>query len=171
MIADVIRQKGALMKRQLIAGFALGLLAVVPAMAADMRAAPILTKAPMMAPVFSWTGCYIDAGVGYGMWNQDHSTTTTIGGVPNIDTVENTGGGRGWATADAIDISKLPTLPELIVGRAEGRKSDAEVTCFLNNIGLGYQFAAAGALLYRKAKESGAGHDLPTDWFTEDVHP
>src|ERR1700686_1869409 len=96
MIADVIRQKGALMKRQLIAGFALGLLAVVPAMAADMRAAPILTKAPMMAPVFSWTGCYIDAGVGYGMWNQDHSTTTTIGGVPNIDTVENTGGGRGW---------------------------------------------------------------------------
>jgi alanine dehydrogenase len=82
-----------------------------------------------------------------------------------------TGSGRGWATADAIDFSKLPTLPELIVGRAEGRKSDDEVTCFLNNIGLGYQFAAAGALLYRKAKESGAGHDLPTDWFTEDVHP
>jgi alanine dehydrogenase len=82
-----------------------------------------------------------------------------------------TGSGRGWATADAIDFSKLPTLPELIVGRAEGRTSDAEVTCFLNNIGLGYQFAAAGALFYRKAKESGAGHDLPTDWFTEDVHP
>jgi alanine dehydrogenase len=82
-----------------------------------------------------------------------------------------TGSGRGWATADAIDLAKLPTLPDLIVGRAEGRKSDAEVTCFLNNIGLGYQFAAAGSLLYRKAKESGAGHDLPTDWFTEDVHP
>jgi ornithine cyclodeaminase/alanine dehydrogenase-like protein (mu-crystallin family) len=82
-----------------------------------------------------------------------------------------TSGGRGWATADAIDFSKLPTLPELIVGRAKGRQSDAEVTCFLNNLGLGYQFAAAGALLYRKAKDSGAGHDLPTDWFTEDVHP
>jgi hypothetical protein len=39
------------------------------------------------------------------------------------------------------------------------------------NIGLGYQFAAAGALVYRKARESGAGHHLPTDWFTEDVHP
>jgi len=82
-----------------------------------------------------------------------------------------TGGGRGWATADAIDFSKLPTLPELIVGRAAGRTSDDEVTCFLNNLGLGYQFAAAGSLLYRKAKEAGAGHDLPTDWFTEDVHP
>jgi ornithine cyclodeaminase/alanine dehydrogenase-like protein (mu-crystallin family) len=82
-----------------------------------------------------------------------------------------TGGGRGWATADAIDFSKLPTLPELIVGRAKGRSSDAEVSCFLNNLGLGYQFAAVGALLYRKAKAGGAGHDLPTDWFTEDVHP
>jgi alanine dehydrogenase len=82
-----------------------------------------------------------------------------------------TGGHGGWATADAIDLAKMPTLPELIVGRAKGRQSDAEVTCFLNNIGLGYQFAAAGSLLYRKAKEAGAGHDLPTDWFTEDVHP
>jgi ornithine cyclodeaminase/alanine dehydrogenase-like protein (mu-crystallin family) len=79
--------------------------------------------------------------------------------------------GRGWSNADAMDFSKLPTLGDLISGRAERRKSDDEVTCFLNNLGLGFQFAAAGALLYRKAKESGAGHDLPTDWFTEDVHP
>ena len=79
--------------------------------------------------------------------------------------------GRGWAAAGAIDFSKLPTLPDLITGRAEGRQSDSEVTCFINNLGLGYQFAAAGSLLYRKAKENGAGHDLPTDWFTEDVHP
>jgi alanine dehydrogenase len=79
--------------------------------------------------------------------------------------------GRGWEVAEDIDFDKLPTLPELIAGRAVGRRADREVTCFLNNLGLGYQFAAAGALLYRKAKASGAGHDLPTDWFTEDVHP
>ncbi|HTP90387.1 MAG TPA: ornithine cyclodeaminase family protein [Xanthobacteraceae bacterium] len=82
-----------------------------------------------------------------------------------------TADGRGWAAADAIDFSKLPTLPDLIVGQAEARTTEGEVTCFLNNLGLGYQFAAAGSLLYRKAKESGLGHDLPTDWFTEDVHP
>ena len=41
----------------------------------------------------------------------------------------------------------------------------------MNNLGLGYQFAAAGAVVYRKAKASGVGHELPTDWFTEDVHP
>src|SRR5262249_7511469 len=79
--------------------------------------------------------------------------------------------GRGWQLAEEIDFDKLPTLPELVVGRVEGRKSDADVTCFINNIGLGYQFAAAGSLVYRKAKESGLGHDVPTEWFTEDVHP
>ena len=25
--------------------------------------------------------------------------------------------------------------------------------------------------LYRKARELGMGNELPTDWFTEDVHP
>ena len=79
---------------------------------------------------------------------------------------------HGWAkSAEEIDFDRLPTLPELIVGRAEGRKTDNEITCFLNNIGLGYQFAAAGAVVYRKAKGSGLGHELPTEWFTEDVHP
>jgi hypothetical protein len=38
-------------------------------------------------------------------------------------------------------------------------------------MGTGYQFAACGAIAYRRAKERGLGHELPTDWFTEDVHP
>lgn len=79
--------------------------------------------------------------------------------------------GKGWSVANEIDFTRLPTLPELIVGRAQGRTSDRQVTCFINNLGLGYQFAVAGAVLYRKAKEQGAGHELPTEWFTEGVHP
>ena len=78
---------------------------------------------------------------------------------------------NGWNSVGDLDFAKLPTLPDLIVGRAEGRQSDSEITCFLNNIGLGFQFAAAGAVVIRKAKEGGLGHELPTDWFTEDVHP
>jgi alanine dehydrogenase len=77
---------------------------------------------------------------------------------------------HGWS-GRGIEFDKLPTIPDLITGRAQGRQSDREVTCFLNNIGLGYQFAAAGAVVYRKAKGSGLGHELPTEWFTEDVHP
>jgi len=78
---------------------------------------------------------------------------------------------KGWSSVGELDFSTLPTLPELIVGRAQGRQSDSEITCFLNNIGLGYQFAAVGAAVIRKAKDGGIGHELPTDWFTEDVHP
>jgi alanine dehydrogenase len=80
-------------------------------------------------------------------------------------------GNKGWALAKSIDFSRAATLPDLIAGNAKGRVSAQEVTCFVNNLGLGYQFAAAGAVAYRKAKEAGLGHDLPTDWFTQDVHP
>ncbi|MEX0751513.1 MAG: ornithine cyclodeaminase family protein [Xanthobacteraceae bacterium] len=75
------------------------------------------------------------------------------------------------APAESVDIKKFPTLPEVVAGMAKARVNDEEVTCFLNNLGLGYQFAAAGSVVYRKAKERGIGHELPTDWFTEDVHP
>ncbi len=78
---------------------------------------------------------------------------------------------KGWMLAEGIGFDRLPTLPQLIAGEVEGRTRDEQITCFLNNIGLGYQFAACGALLYRKAKERGLGHDLPTDWFTQTVHP
>jgi len=78
---------------------------------------------------------------------------------------------RGWGLAEGANFKGAPTLPDLIAGKISGRAADAEVTCFVNNLGLGYQFAAAGAVVYRKAKEAGRGHDLPTDWFTQDVHP
>jgi alanine dehydrogenase len=80
-------------------------------------------------------------------------------------------GGKGWALGKGIDFSRTPTLAEVISGGKPLRRSDGEVTCFINNLGLGYQFAAAGAVVYRKAREAGLGHDLPTDWFTQDVHP
>jgi alanine dehydrogenase len=80
-------------------------------------------------------------------------------------------GDKGWGAAKEIDFASLPTLPQLCNGSVAGRSSPEQVTCFLNNIGLGYQFAAAGSVIYRKAKEAGLGNNLPTDWFTEDVHP
>lgn len=78
---------------------------------------------------------------------------------------------RGWKVASGLDFENTPTLPELIAGRAQGRAHEEQVTCFINNLGLGYQFAVAGAVVYRKAREKGAGRELPTEWFTEDVHP
>ena len=69
--------------------------------------------------------------------------------------------------AARIGLAELPTLAEIIAGEAEGRTDDNQTTCFLNILGLGYQFAAVGSVLHRKAKEAGRGRDLPTNWFTQ----
>lgn len=79
---------------------------------------------------------------------------------------------KRYRTTEEFDaFSVYPVLTDLIAGRIGGRESDDDVTCFINNLGLGFQFAAAGAALYARAKEAGAGRELPTDWFTETVHP
>ena len=80
------------MKKILLAGVACAAIVASPALAADMRA-PVL-KAPAPTPYYSWTGCYIGGGGGYGMWNQD--VVEFDRGV--ADTVKQTGGGRGWLT-------------------------------------------------------------------------
>jgi outer membrane immunogenic protein len=65
------------------------------ASAADMPY-KVPSYAPPPAPVYSWTGCYIDAGAGYGFWNQDHHTSfpVPINGINS--TVTTTDGGNGW---------------------------------------------------------------------------
>jgi len=64
-----------------------------------------------------------------------------------------------------------PELQDLVSGKAPGRQSEKEITCFINNIGLGLQFAALGAAVYADAKAKGLGREVPTDWFLESVHP
>lgn len=98
-------------------------------------------------------------------------------------------GEEGIRAHDAIDIIKkgpahaheintehpfwlaAPALKDLVAGKAQGRADPRESTCFLNNIGIGLQFAAVGAAVYREAKAKGAGREIPTDWFLESVHP
>ena len=98
-------------------------------------------------------------------------------------------GEEGIAAHDAIDIIKkgpahahevdvehpfwlsAPDLKDLVTGKTQGRANGQESTCFLNNIGIGLQFAAVGAAVYSEAKAKGVGRELPTDWFLESVHP
>jgi alanine dehydrogenase len=65
--------------------------------------------------------------------------------------------------------NELPDLADLLLGRMPGRRADAEVTLFLNYMGLGYQFAATGHVIWRRAQERGLGRRLDTDWFTSEV--
>jgi outer membrane immunogenic protein len=71
-----------------LAGFAL---ISGSAYAADMPVKAPLAPPPPPAP--SWTGCYVGAGGGYGMWSQDEHSNF-LSGAP--DSFSSTASGRGW---------------------------------------------------------------------------
>ena len=70
-----------------------------------------------------------------------------------------------------IECGDVPELGEVIVGKCRGRQSATETTLFLNNIGLGTQFAAVGATIYEAAKAQGLGKEIPDEWFLDSVQP
>jgi len=78
---------------------------------------------------------------------------------------------RGWWNAEGSRFGDYPDLGMLLAGTAPGRQSAGEVTAFSNNVGLGLQFAAVGALILEKARAAGVGERLPDEWFSENVHP
>jgi len=64
-----------------------------------------------------------------------------------------------------------PELSELVAGSAPGRDSDSQLTMFMNNFGIGIQFAVLGAAGMREARARGLGQDIPSDWFLESLQP
>lgn len=70
-----------------------------------------------------------------------------------------------------VECGDAPELGEVIVGKRRGRQSASETTLFLNNIGLGTQFAAVGMTIYEAAKAKGLGKEIPSEWFLETVQP
>jgi outer membrane immunogenic protein len=79
------------MKKLALQVAAISLALAGTAASADLRQPPIKAPAPAPVAVYNWTGCYVGAGGGYGMFNQE---TTHLGGafVPEA----NNNGGRGW---------------------------------------------------------------------------
>lgn len=77
----------------------------------------------------------------------------------------------GIGVPDDVDLRSMPSLPDLILGRWQKRSRPDQTSAFVNDNGIGTQFAMCGWALYKKAVAANAGRDLPTDWFTEDVHP
>ena len=86
------------MKKLLLSSLAGLILTTGSALAADLaRPAPGYKAAPPPPPAVSWTGCYIDGGVGYGMANVTHHTELSppIAGVSALSTDVNSAG-EGW---------------------------------------------------------------------------
>jgi outer membrane immunogenic protein len=113
-----------MMKFKLIATAALVTFAAVgSATAADLGApAPNYYKAPPPPPVYTFTGCYIAGGGGYGFWTQDSFARVNATGTQLTNNVTN--GGKGWfgmgqAGCDYEFNMPLPLFgwsPRLVIG-------------------------------------------------------
>ena len=90
---------------------------------------------------------------------------------------------RAKGSAEEVDLAAVPTLADLLCGRVSGRTDDRQITYFggrnlgemgedsFGSSGTGIQFSALGYDIYRRAKELGIGHEIPSDWFLETLHP
>jgi outer membrane immunogenic protein len=120
------------MRKLMLATASLLALAMGSAVNAADLAKPLL-KAPPPPPPSNWTGCYLGAGGGYGMWNQDAFGVVNGAAI----TATQTGGGRGgfatvqvgcdyqfanswligaFADWDSSSIKGTPNLPFGLVG-------------------------------------------------------
>jgi outer membrane immunogenic protein len=82
------------MKKLLLTALAFTALIAGPATAADV-AAPVYKAPPPLAPIYSWTGFYVDVGWGYGTWAADTTICSFPACLPLFPTAQ-TQGGRGW---------------------------------------------------------------------------
>ena len=87
-------------------------------------------------------------------------------GMKKVDALE-----KAWKTGRGLDLTNVPELCDVVTEKVKARVNDSEINCFLNNIGLGFQFSAVAGKVYELAREKGLGKELPLDWFTQPVHP
>jgi ornithine cyclodeaminase/alanine dehydrogenase-like protein (mu-crystallin family) len=67
------------------------------------------------------------------------------------------------------EIIRMPTLVDLLAGKARGRTSDKETSFFLNVGAIGAQFEGVAAAVYDQARRQGLGKEIPAEWFLQDV--
>jgi outer membrane immunogenic protein len=87
----LIKRRGADVKKILLALTAVTALTTSSAFAADIP--PPVYKGPPPQPSYNWTGCYVGAGGGYGMYRVDHVSESVTTGLPL--TLRTTAGGSG----------------------------------------------------------------------------
>lgn len=75
--------------------------------------------------------------------------------------------GRDMAQQNIVAGEDFPLLGEVAAGQVSGRETSEETITLINK-GDGIQFVAIAELIYRRAVEAGAGHEIPTELFLQD---
>lgn len=69
-----------------------------------------------------------------------------------------------------VDRARIHELGEVFAGRAVVRQGPDRIVYYKNNTGLGMQFAAAGAIIYRKLLAEGTNRVIPRDWLMSEKY-
>jgi len=76
---------------------------------------------------------------------------------------------RAGRQVSKFNLLQMPDLGELVTGKV-ALAPKGSMTCFINIMGQGVQFAALGSLALERARAKGLGKEIPTDWFLETLH-
>ncbi len=68
-----------------------------------------------------------------------------------------------------LKLDEWPVYTDILSGKAAGRTHRDQITHYRTIGNWGIQFSSVGALVYRKARAAGLGHELPTAWFLQDI--
>jgi alanine dehydrogenase len=68
-----------------------------------------------------------------------------------------------------FDLLSMPDLGELVTGKVT-LPPKGSMSCFVNIMGAGVQFAALGSLALERCQAKGLGRKIPTDWLLESIH-
>jgi ornithine cyclodeaminase/alanine dehydrogenase-like protein (mu-crystallin family) len=113
------------------------------------------------------------------LWVAHHRLTTMLFNAAD----QHREGSRPRSTEAEREIAQVPTLADLLCGRAQGRTSPEQISYFggrqltgatndsFGSSGTGVQFTALGYDIFERAKAAGVGHEIPSDWFFETLHP
>jgi alanine dehydrogenase len=77
------------------------------------------------------------------------------------------GTGKAGHLDTSADWASYPSLGELLIGQIPGRIDSDQVTFFMNNAGVGFQFAATSARALELAEKAGIGQEIPDDLFLQ----
>ncbi|MFL5603928.1 MAG: hypothetical protein ACJ77R_11075, partial [Gemmatimonadaceae bacterium] len=67
-------------------------------------------------------------------------------------------------TKGVVKRERVHELRDIVAGKIKVRQSPNEILYYKNNTGLAVQFAACGAILYRKLMAEGTHRTIPRDW-------
>lgn len=69
-----------------------------------------------------------------------------------------------------VDKANVHLLGDILAGKARVTSTPDTIVYYKNNTGLAMQFAAAGAILYRKLSEEGTDRIIPRDWLAGETY-